>query len=118
VFTYDGKQIFSKPDTAQLKNQKTLMEAGKFLEQQKQGEVVIAASMGMKGDTEKERVLTEARSAVVRDYLVSNFRLDDTRVKTIALGKSGDAGDDGKVEIIVYGSGTNQAQNQSPSRPE
>jgi hypothetical protein len=54
----------------------------------------------------------------VRDYLVGNFRLDDTRVKTIALGKTADAGDDGKVEIVVYGSGTNQAQNQSASRPE
>jgi phospholipid/cholesterol/gamma-HCH transport system substrate-binding protein len=118
VFTYDGKQIFSKADTAQLKNQKALSEAGKFLELQKQSEVVIAASMGMKGDTEKDRVLTEARSAVVRDYLVGNFRLDDARVKTIGLGKTGDTSDDGKVEIIVYPAGRNQANNQPPSRPE
>jgi phospholipid/cholesterol/gamma-HCH transport system substrate-binding protein len=118
TFTYDAKQIFSRADTAQLKNQKLLNEAGKFLEEQKSGLVVVAASMGLKGDTEKDRVLTEARSEVVRGYLVGNFRFDDTLVKTIGLGKTGDAGDDGKVQIIVYPAGKNQAQNQSPSRPE
>src|SRR5207302_3411196 len=30
-FSYDARQIFDKPDTAKLKNQKVLNEAGKFL---------------------------------------------------------------------------------------
>jgi outer membrane protein OmpA-like peptidoglycan-associated protein len=64
---------------------------------------VVAASAGPKGETDKEQVLTEARSMVVRDYLADNFQLDDNRIKTIGLGKSSDAGaGGGKVEIFVY----------------
>jgi outer membrane protein OmpA-like peptidoglycan-associated protein len=40
----------------------------------------------MKGDTEKNRLLTEARAMAVRYYLVQNFMLDDTRIKTIGQG--------------------------------
>lgn len=101
-FEYDAKQIFDKPDTAKLKGQKPLAEAGKFLEENKFGLAVVAAYSSMKGDSEKDRVLTEARSMVVRDYLVQNFKLDDTRLKTIGLGKTNDANDSGKVEIVIY----------------
>jgi hypothetical protein len=38
----------------------------------------------------------------VRDYLVENFRLDDTRIKTLGLGKTEGAGAGGTVEIVVY----------------
>lgn len=48
----------------------------------------------MKGDTQKDRLLTEARAMVVRDYLVQNLRLNDTRVKT-------DSNESG-VAVIVY----------------
>ncbi len=41
---------------------------------------------GMKGDTDKVRELTGAQALVVRDYLVQNFQIDDTRVKTMGLG--------------------------------
>jgi phospholipid/cholesterol/gamma-HCH transport system substrate-binding protein len=68
-FDYETKQIFNKPDSAKLKNPKTLNEAGKFLEENKFGLAVVAAYTGMKGDTDKERVLTEARAMIVRDYL-------------------------------------------------
>ncbi len=103
TFTYEAKQIFDKPDTAKLKDQKKLNDAGKFLEQNRFGLVVVASYAGEKGDSEKDRVLTEARSAVVRDYLVQNFRLeDDTRIKTIGFGKTGAANDRPKVEILVY----------------
>ena len=77
TFTYDQRQIFDRPDTAKLKNQKTLDDAGKYLEQTRFGLVVISAYAGTKGDSGKDRVLTEARPAVVRDYLVNHFRLDD-----------------------------------------
>jgi hypothetical protein len=56
----------------------------------------------MKGDAGKERRLSEARATVVRDYLAKNFKFDDTRLKTLGLGKTPEAGDDGKVEILVY----------------
>jgi phospholipid/cholesterol/gamma-HCH transport system substrate-binding protein len=122
-FEYDAKQIFDKPDTAKLKNQKPLNEAGKFLQDNKYGLAVVVAYTSMKGDSEKDRVLTEARSMIVRDYLTQNFKLADTRIKTLGLGKVGDATDNGKVEILIYPPGSNvpPAQNQSvashPPRP-
>jgi phospholipid/cholesterol/gamma-HCH transport system substrate-binding protein len=102
TFSYDGKQLFDKPDTAKLKDEKALKEAGKYLEQTKFGLVVIAAYAGGKGDSEKDRVLTEARALVVRDYLVKNFKVDDTRIKTIGLGKTDAASEERKLEILVY----------------
>jgi phospholipid/cholesterol/gamma-HCH transport system substrate-binding protein len=112
TFSYDSKQIFDKPDTAKLKDSKVLTEAGKFLEAQKFGLAVVAASAGMKGDSEESRRLTEARSMVVRDFLVNNFRLDDTRIRTIGLGKteqpdSGNADSSGNVKILIYPDASN-----------
>jgi len=100
-FVYDAKEIFDKSDNAKLKNEKALDEAGKFLEQNKFSLAVVAASADI-GDTDKARVLTQARAKVVRDYLVQNFKFNDTRVKVIGLGKSPKAGGTGKVEIHVY----------------
>lgn len=54
------------------------------------------------GDTDKDRVLTRARANVVRDYLVQNFKFDDTRMKIIGLGKSRQAGETSRVEILIY----------------
>jgi outer membrane protein OmpA-like peptidoglycan-associated protein len=96
-------KLFGGPDTAKLKSQKTLNPAGQFLQDQRFGLVVIQAYTGPKGETEKQKTLTEARNMVVRNYLVDNFRLDDTRIKTLGLGKSQDPNvGDGKVEILVY----------------
>ena len=110
VFRYDPKQIFDKPDTAKLKNEKALNEAGKFLENENYGLAVVTASAGMKGDTDKERKLTQARSMVIREYLVNHFRLDDTRIKTIGLGKSKEVDSNGSVEILVYPLPTSNAE--------
>ncbi|PWU05472.1 MAG: hypothetical protein C5B51_14510 [Terriglobia bacterium] len=100
TFTYDPARIFEKPDSAKLKNEKTFKEAGELLEQNGFGLAVVAAYGGGKGDTEKQRALTQARAAVVRDYLADNFKFDDTKVKTLGLGKT-DA-DASKLEILVY----------------
>jgi outer membrane protein OmpA-like peptidoglycan-associated protein len=100
-FEYDAKAIFDKPDSAKLKNEKRLDEAGQFLEQNKFNLAVVAASEEV-GDTGRDRVLTQARAKVVRDYLVENFKLDDTRLKIIGLGKSSKEGGGSKVEILVY----------------
>jgi outer membrane protein OmpA-like peptidoglycan-associated protein len=105
-FAYEAKQIFDKPDTAKLKNAKALREAGKFLENNTFGLAVVAGHTDMKGDTEKNRVLTEARSMVVRDYLVQNFKLDDTRIKTIGQGEAAGANTPAGVEILIYPPGT------------
>jgi len=100
-FAYDAKDVFDKPDDAKLKNEKKFDEAGKFLEQNKFREVVIAASTAV-GDTDKDRVLTQARAKVVRDYLVQHFKFDDKRVKILGLGKAPKGNETNKIEILVY----------------
>jgi phospholipid/cholesterol/gamma-HCH transport system substrate-binding protein len=104
-FTYSPKDLFDKPDAAKLKNEKTLDPAGLFLQSQKFGLAVVVVSTGGKGDSDKERVLSEARGFVVRKYLVDNFQLDDTHVKTLGLGKTADAGPDGSIQIQIYAAG-------------
>jgi phospholipid/cholesterol/gamma-HCH transport system substrate-binding protein len=102
TFDYDGREIFAKPNEAKLKNEKTFKEAGDYLQANKFGLAAVVVSVGMKGETDKDRVLSEGRAAAIRDYLAKNFRLDDTRIKTIGLGKTNGTGDDGKAEILVY----------------
>ena len=100
-FNYESKDIFDKPDSAKLKNKKPLDDAGKFLEENPFGLAVVASSEA-KGDTDKLRVLTEARAKVVRDYLTQSFKLDDKRVKTIGLGKTKKVDESSKLLILVY----------------
>jgi phospholipid/cholesterol/gamma-HCH transport system substrate-binding protein len=102
TFEYDGREIFDKPDQAKLKNEKTFKEAGDYLQANKFGLAAVVVSVGMKGETDKGRVLSEGRATVIRDYLAKNFRLDDTHIKTIGLGKTNGTGDNGKAEILVY----------------
>jgi phospholipid/cholesterol/gamma-HCH transport system substrate-binding protein len=114
TFSYDGKRIFDKPDASKLQNEKVLNEAGQYLEQNKFGLAVVTSTAGVKGDSEKDRVLTEARAFVVRDYLVKNFKVDDTRVKTIGLGKAETANQEQKVEILVYPASTDVPPQAQP----
>lgn len=103
TFTFDVKSLFDKPGSAKLKNSKLLNVAGEFLQSHQYDSAIVAASSGMKGDSDKEKALTEARSFVVRKYLVEHFRLADTRIKTQGRGKSAAGGADGSVELLVYG---------------
>ena len=100
-FTLDAKGLFEKPDTARLKNEKELKPVGQFLEGAPFGLAVVAALGSPKGDSSQENQLTLARAAVVRDYLVKNFRLDDSRIKTIGLPKQAES-QAGQVEIMIY----------------
>ena len=102
----EAKKIFDKPDTAKLKNDRMVKDAGDFLQSNRFGVVVVAAYTDMKGDSQQDRLLTEARAMVVRDYLVKNFKVEDTRIKTIGLGKSDKVADGGSVVILVYPEGT------------
>ncbi|MGA3188370.1 MAG: MlaD family protein [Bryobacteraceae bacterium] len=115
-FKYDPKDIFDKPDAAKLKSKKMLNEVGQYLQGRKFGEVVITASSGMKGDSSKDLVATQAQAMVVRNYLVQNFRLDDTRIKTMGLGKTEEAGDNGKIEILIYPPEASTAAAQTPGQ--
>jgi phospholipid/cholesterol/gamma-HCH transport system substrate-binding protein len=101
-FEYNPKDLFDKPDAAKLKNEKSLDAAGQFLQSQKFGLAVIVASAGGKGDSDKARVLSEARSFVIRKYVIENFQMDDTRVKTLGLGKIADSSPDGSLAIRIY----------------
>jgi phospholipid/cholesterol/gamma-HCH transport system substrate-binding protein len=108
-FTYSAKQLFDKQDSAKLKNQKSLNDGGEFLANNQFGFAVVVASAGMEGDTQKDMVLTEARAAVVREYLVENFGFDDSQLKTLGMGKQPDTGSSanwGTVQIFVYPAGT------------
>jgi hypothetical protein len=100
-FDYDVAKIFNKPDQAEIKNKKAMNEVGQFLQSNSFSQVVVATSAAV-GDTGKDKLLTKARSKVVRDYLAQNFKLDDTRIKIIGLGKSKQE-DAGKLQILVYG---------------
>jgi outer membrane protein OmpA-like peptidoglycan-associated protein len=99
VLSYDPKQIFDKPDTAKLKNKKILNDAGNYLESNAFGEAVVEVSAGPTGESDKDKVLTEARATVVREYLANNFRFDDTRLKTMPIGKSEEGA---QLKIIVF----------------
>lgn len=102
TFDWEAKRIFDKVTSAKLKDRKALNETGQYLQGKKFGEVIITAASSMKGDSDKDRVTTQAQAMVIRNYLVQNFRLDDTRIKTMGLGKTSGIGDEGKIEILVY----------------
>jgi phospholipid/cholesterol/gamma-HCH transport system substrate-binding protein len=111
----DPNKLFSKADTAKLKDEKLLNEAGNFLQTNSFGAAVVVVSGGMKGDADQIRQLTQARAMVVRDYLVTNFKMDDTRLKTMGLGKRAEVGDGNPVvEIVIYPPGTNIASSPPP----
>jgi phospholipid/cholesterol/gamma-HCH transport system substrate-binding protein len=116
-FTYSAKQLFDKVDSARLKNQKSLNAGGEFLANNQFGFAVVVASAGMEGDTQKDLVLTEGRAMVVHEYLVENFGFDDSRLKTLGLGKQTDANPDvgwGTVRILIYPAGTEMPPDKQP----
>ena len=101
TFDFDGEKIFNKQ--AKLKDTKPLKDAGEYLQSNPFALAVVVVSTGMKGETGQDRVLSEGRATAIRDYLAKNFPLDDTRIKTLGLGKTnGDVGPGGKAEILVY----------------
>jgi phospholipid/cholesterol/gamma-HCH transport system substrate-binding protein len=109
TFTYEPKGLFDQIDTAKLKNQNSLVAAGRFLAANEFGVAVVVVYTGMTGDAQKDLVLTQARAAVVRAYLVGNFGFDDTQLKTLGMGKKIGAAADagwGAVEIVIYPPGT------------
>jgi phospholipid/cholesterol/gamma-HCH transport system substrate-binding protein len=103
TFRYDAGRIFDAVDTAEIKNGKALNDAGRFLQDNPFGSAVVVAAGGMKGDSTEVLLLTRARAMVARDYLAENFKMDDSRLKTMGLGKSSESPSDaGTIEIVVY----------------
>jgi phospholipid/cholesterol/gamma-HCH transport system substrate-binding protein len=118
--SYRAAELFDKADTAKIKNGKLLDEAGRYLEQNSYGFVVVASYADQKGDSDKQLELTQARASVVRGYLSQHFRLDDTRIKTLGGGKSPDAPGGGEVQVIIYPPGTayGRPRNTEPYDPK
>lgn len=109
-FDIPAGKLFDKPDSARLKKGKLLDEAGKYLRSNPFALAVVAGASDMKGDTDQDRQLDEARTYVAREYLVQHFKIDDTRLKTTGLGKSAEAPDGGEVSVLVYGGRTISAR--------
>jgi len=109
TFTFAARQLFDSRDSAKMKDQKALKDAGDFLAQTQFGVAVVVVSTGMDGDTQKDLVLTEARAMVIREYLVENFGFDDSQLKTLGMGKQSGTNletDWGAIQIFIYPAGT------------
>lgn len=102
-FTFDGSQLFDKPDAAKLGKEKTLNQVGTFLESNPFSLAVISANTGAQGKKEDNLKLSQARAMIVRQYLAQKFKLDDARIKTMGVGESQPtSGNSGAVTIVVY----------------
>ncbi len=104
-FNIPAARLFKGKNTAAVKDGKVLDEVGAYLKAHPSALVVVSAAAGMVGDTDTERKLTEARAYTTREWLVNHFPLNDTRIKTIGLGKMQDVPPTGEVSILVYGNG-------------
>jgi phospholipid/cholesterol/gamma-HCH transport system substrate-binding protein len=116
-FTFQAKDLFDKRDSAKLKGQKALNGAGEFLAGNEFGVAVIEVSTGASGSSDSDYTLAQGRALVVRDYIVQHFGFDDTKLKTISLGKqSGESSKDdwGLIKVLIYPSGTPVPADKTP----
>jgi phospholipid/cholesterol/gamma-HCH transport system substrate-binding protein len=106
-FTFDGKDLFEEPDSAKLRQQVPLDGVGAFLEGAPFGLAVIEVRGGAKGAKQDVLKLAQGRAVSVRQYLVQKYRIDDARVKTLALPASDQAMADstGVITVVVYPGG-------------
>lgn len=74
-FSWNGSRIFDRTDTARLKDSRALKQAGEYLQANPFG-LAVVAGYADKGGTDEDKILTEARAMVVRDYLVKNFNIE------------------------------------------
>jgi phospholipid/cholesterol/gamma-HCH transport system substrate-binding protein len=118
-FTFQAKDLFDKQDEAKLKGQKALNAAGEFLAGQDFGVAVIEVSTGKSGSADTDLTQAQARALVVRDYIVQHYGFDDTKLKTVALGKQIDESsksDWGLIKILIYPAGTPMPADKSPEK--
>jgi len=104
-FSFEGKALFPKTDTAKLSNEKSLNQVGSFLENNPHDLAVVAVQSGSKGTKEDNLKLSQARAMVVRQYLTKKFKVDDARIKTMGTGENQTVGDGGRLTILVYPDG-------------
>jgi phospholipid/cholesterol/gamma-HCH transport system substrate-binding protein len=105
-FVYASDDLFDKEKTGKIKEKNNLKDAGKFLEKNRFGLVVVTAYSAGPGEQEENLQVTQAQALVVRKYLVDNFKLDENRIKTKGFGEQATKDKDvqpSRVEILVYG---------------
>lgn len=109
-YVISDKDLFDKETTAKLDKEKLLNEVGKYLESNRYGAVIVVAYTGSKGVQEENLKLSQARAAVVRQYLIEKFNVDDARIRTLGQGedKTANASKEGRVEILIYGDDGNR----------
>jgi phospholipid/cholesterol/gamma-HCH transport system substrate-binding protein len=118
TFTFAGKDLFGKPDSAKLGKEKLLNEVGAFLESNPYGLAVIMAQTGVTGEQEKNLQLSQARATIVRQHLAQKFRIDDARVKTLGMGEGDQTATDkgGRVTVVIYPGGQGPRLTQAKNR--
>jgi len=105
-FVYASDDLFDKEKTGKIKEKNNLKDAGKFLEKNPFGLVVVTAYATEPGEKEESLQVTQAQALVVRKYLIENFKLDENRIKTKGFGEQATKDKDvqpSHVEILVYG---------------
>jgi outer membrane protein OmpA-like peptidoglycan-associated protein len=87
-----------------LKDTKPLKKAGEFLQQNPFKLVAVTSSTDYRGEKDKNLDVSRAQALVVRNYLVENFKVDDSRIKTKGMGEDdhSDPKDAGRVEVKIY----------------
>jgi phospholipid/cholesterol/gamma-HCH transport system substrate-binding protein len=103
-FVMNARVVFKGRHGARLKHEKRLNPIGRYLQDHPFRLAIVVAYTDMKGDSGQDLKLSEAQAYVVRRYIVDNFRLQDTRIKTIGLGKQEAVGTkpENGVEVLVY----------------
>jgi phospholipid/cholesterol/gamma-HCH transport system substrate-binding protein len=109
-FVYSSKDLFDEEKTGKIKEKNNLKDAGKFLQNNPFGLIVVTAYSGEPGEKEENLQMTQAQALVVRKFLIDNFKLDESRIKTKGFGEQTSNQKDEQqscVEILVYGQGQN-----------
>lgn len=102
-FTFDGKELFNKPNSAKLSNEERLNQVGTFLESNPYGLAVVVAETGSTGGEAQNKLkIAQARAMVVRHYLAQKFKIDGSRIKTLGIGESKQTSNDGGIKVAIY----------------
>ena len=99
TFTFTAGELFGKAGGIELKDPKRLDAAGVWLEQNPFRLVVIRCFSGSLGEQEANLLLTRIQAGKVRAYLAGHFTMDDSKLRTQALGET--AREPG-LEVTVY----------------
>jgi phospholipid/cholesterol/gamma-HCH transport system substrate-binding protein len=104
-FIYASDDLFDREKTGKIKEKNNLKDAGKFLEKNRFGLVVVTAYSAEPGQKDENLQVTQAQALVVRKYLVDNFKLDESRIKTKGFGEQTTKDKDvqpSRVEILIF----------------